>query len=858
MRGVVGLSVLAAALGALVGTGGGDAAAFDRVQVTRASDPGLLDGVKTPIKAELRTFGSWQVQLTEGGMGQVADFSWESDAPVPFSLVWDGDRARLAFGGEIAFELDAKKNVAFDSIVLYARSESADHAIRAQNLALNVAGPGVGGPISEGARADSARPHDLLLLRGVDLLRGFELRGEIAAEFGASPPPPPPQLRVQILLARLAGKCPGSDGDCDGVPDAQDNCPSAANADQLDGDIDPETGLPAPDGVGDACDNCPGVSNADQLDRDRDGVGEACDNCPRGCNARPGFQCFNPDQSDRDADPATGEPEPDGLGDVCDNCPDDFNPGQESTLDPPLGDACVPALGAMRPDSGVPVASEEGLPALVLRALSAPFTAATATAQASGGSFALDFSCGANHVSAANLSVNLSVTDATFAGCGPFVAGDPERRRSCAQSTGLDPALIDRSQSYTLGPQIQSPAGVGSDVMVIHLQGARNLGFARPLICRAGDPPVRIGTLAIPQLPTNSVPTLGNEGFERFAPPLQALFDQNGSPIPASNLAVESGPEVPSVELRASPDVSDVTGFRKYLLTIEADAALVSKLAIGIGTGIDGILPTDIRVGGCAGSIVQVNGIDLVTCAANPALGPGVLPSAGMPPGTYLLRPNDPTRPAGARADTAYLVMRGGFLGEFDDSLNYANQRNKLALVEYLLEPTAPAAPLPAVTFAGAQEVVAAVEGAGAGVIERADGGAIELSEVLLAGGFDSGEDTDADGHPDDADNCVNAANAAQLDTGGVLIEDQSDGIGNVCQCGDGQAANNGSVLPEDVPACQQALAGAQPDPQTVERCSVAGGPELDIEDLVVLQQRTAGNEGAAIEQVCQPAVGGI
>jgi hypothetical protein len=110
---------------------------------------------------------------------------------------------------------------------------------------------------------------------------------------------------------------------------------------------------------------------------------------------------------------------------------------------------------------------------------------------------------------------------------------------------------------------------------------------------------------------------------------------------------------------------------------------------------------------------------------------------------------------------------------------------------------------------------------------------------------------------PDAApDNCVNAAND-QLDSGGVLLAGSSDGIGNVCQCGDGQLANDGTVFPADVPACQAALAGTQTDAQTVERCSVTGGSELDIEDLVILEQRTAGDSSAAIEQVCQPAVGG-
>ena len=58
-----------------------------------------------------------------------------------------------------------------------------------------------------------------------------------------------------------------ADADRDGVPDAADNCPHAANAGQADADHD---------GAGDACDNCPTVANASQADRDQDGSGDAC------------------------------------------------------------------------------------------------------------------------------------------------------------------------------------------------------------------------------------------------------------------------------------------------------------------------------------------------------------------------------------------------------------------------------------------------------------------------------------------------------------------------------------------------------------------------------------------------------
>lgn len=78
-----------------------------------------------------------------------------------------------------------------------------------------------------------------------------------------------------------------ADSDGDGKHDGEDNCPSVANADQVDGDKD---------GVGDACDdkpqdgpegdpdgdgrpnkddNCRDVARADQSDADTDGIGDA-------------------------------------------------------------------------------------------------------------------------------------------------------------------------------------------------------------------------------------------------------------------------------------------------------------------------------------------------------------------------------------------------------------------------------------------------------------------------------------------------------------------------------------------------------------------------------------------------------
>lgn len=61
------------------------------------------------------------------------------------------------------------------------------------------------------------------------------------------------------------------DSDGDGVPDAVDNCPAIANADQ---------GNEDGDALGDACDPCPELAG-DATDSDGDGVGDACDPHPQ-------------------------------------------------------------------------------------------------------------------------------------------------------------------------------------------------------------------------------------------------------------------------------------------------------------------------------------------------------------------------------------------------------------------------------------------------------------------------------------------------------------------------------------------------------------------------------------------------
>ncbi|MCY1059174.1 thrombospondin type 3 repeat-containing protein [Nannocystis sp. SCPEA4] len=112
------------------------------------------------------------------------------------------------------------------------------------------------------------------------------------------------------------------DQDHDGLANSEDNCPLAANLDQVNADGDDR---------GDACDACPNSG----VDMDGDGYDDDCDNCPAVANPDPPQEVtpqFGPYSDDDD----------DGLGNACDFCPhsQEFGGDPDDLCCDPRGSDC--------------------------------------------------------------------------------------------------------------------------------------------------------------------------------------------------------------------------------------------------------------------------------------------------------------------------------------------------------------------------------------------------------------------------------------------------------------------------------------------------------------------------------------
>jgi len=203
-------------------------------------------------------------------------------------------------------DLDASPDVIYTQIVLYKNGTAGDFFLRFRY-----------GRNTPGGDEDQ---YNTAVVQGV---AGFSLETGVAADTVALTNPlggldasnEPKDYFFSFVNGHLATSAP-VDSDGDGVPDARDNCPNAANSGQ--GDLDG-------DGIGDACDN----------DRDGDGIANAADNCPNTANA---------DQADLDGDGignvCDADRDGDGVANASDNCPNAANANQSDADGDGIGDAC--------------------------------------------------------------------------------------------------------------------------------------------------------------------------------------------------------------------------------------------------------------------------------------------------------------------------------------------------------------------------------------------------------------------------------------------------------------------------------------------------------------------------------------
>jgi hypothetical protein len=173
-----------------------------------------------------------------------------------------------------------------------------------------------------------------------------------AQEFSVANPCAVDPPVVSLGGISFAISCGALDTDTDGVPDAVDNCPAAANPDQLnlDGDLEGDVCDVDRDGdtISNVADNCPAFPNVFQEDLDDDGTGDACDDDRDGDSVVDTVDVCplvrNPDQADSDADLIGDACDPDNdndfIANALDNCPLIVNPSQVDFDGDGQGDAC--------------------------------------------------------------------------------------------------------------------------------------------------------------------------------------------------------------------------------------------------------------------------------------------------------------------------------------------------------------------------------------------------------------------------------------------------------------------------------------------------------------------------------------
>ncbi|MGH7290963.1 MAG: thrombospondin type 3 repeat-containing protein, partial [Myxococcota bacterium] len=329
-------------------------------------------------------------------------------------------------------------------------------------------------------------------------------------------------------------------------------------------------------------------------------------------------------------------------------------------------------------------------------------------------------------------------------------------------------------------------------------------------------------------VPGTPTPNLTTGGLLSLG--LMPLTGGNGATLQPSLYSFVALDATPSVALTLAPATGDTTQ-RKWQLELDTNLEL-NTVTFGL-VGPTGADTNTMRFTGC--TTLSGSPATRRICAANAALGPYVASTISFTVG--------PGATSGLRGDTLYVSLKGNRnSGAPLAALNVANQPVILGVVEVDGSPIQPSLTLDGVA-------TSAVFGSSA--YTDTSGALVPTPSVQLGGGYNAPADFDADGRSDDLDNCPYTSNNSQANNGGVLTI-TPDLYGDACQCGEGDG--NGAVFAADAAVLRGVLAGTVQTSAVVSRCSVAGGPECDIRDSVVLRRALAGL-APAISAVCTSAV---
>jgi len=558
--------------------------------------------------------------------------------------------------------------------------------------------------------------------------------------------------------------------------------------------------------------------SAPPFDFDGDGFQDSADNCPL---------ISNPDQADADGD---------GIGDACDNCPAVPNPAQFDQDGDGFGDLCdeESILTITREPGGSSMMSVGGFAAFK-SALSSEGGAQT---MSSGDDtiYQVSLTCGSQAIRQVALGAIMptSINPATAKLGAASYAQAGCTSTSCAGATGLGPTVAPAS-SYVIPPGTGHP-----DTFYFKMIG----NGASQRLCNPAQT-VELFQIAADE-PDASVPdsdrvVVTSEAVQTVLGASTNDFeDVTGAPLAVDDYVWAIGEANATVRLIVKQSIGDTQG---QLWDLFLDSAIeVEDLTFGV---VLPATPGQAYVVGCPGNAALP--------ATNKCSSSGSLTTNAIASQSWTVGPGASL----PRNDVLYFHVAGGLQsqGGLDKTVNNLNIAVKLATV-YLEKAAGNPPPL---VIEGAN----AVSPVGTAVLES-NAGSVDTQNVALTQAGALLQDLDGDGIIDESDKCVYAYDPTNTDRGGLLGA-VPDGIGDVCQCGDGNGPSvpvsqgGGVVDNNDVMLLEKALTGELTDLEVGLRCSVSGDSTCDIKDAVVLQLDTDNNPstppGPAINAVCKRAV---